>query len=86
MGVRKVANRSDQKIEAVRARRNINQRSDVAATDQSIKNASGDKINQLINSQQSVLQLGHNYRAAGLWAIVGLVIVVLMWLLLRYFG
>jgi hypothetical protein len=75
--------KSSQKVEGVNVRGKINQRSDVESTDQSVKDGGARSVRQNITSQQSSLQLG-KYRASGLWAVVGLVIIALSYFAYRY--
>jgi hypothetical protein len=64
-------------------RSGIEQISDTPITEQTVTGSTADSLKQSIKSQQPTMQIG-NWRATGLWAVIGLTLVVLIFLGLRY--
>lgn len=76
---------ANQKMEGVVARGNVNQTSDNAQTKQDMKSVSGADVNQTINGKQDGLTIGKN-SANGKWAVIGLVVVAVAFLLFQLLG
>lgn len=74
---------SKQEVRGSRISGQVTQASDVSNTDQTATNIEATELNQTISSQQQSLSLG-KYRAKGIYAIVGLVILVVVYLLIQF--
>jgi len=72
-----------QKVEDVRSKGRISQKSDAPTTEQVIKGTEAKGVQQSVGSQQEELHAG-KFRAKGRLAIVGLVLLLMLYALFRY--
>lgn len=72
-----------QKIEDVKSKGRISQKSDAAETEQIVKGADAKDVQQSVASQQEELHAG-KFRAKGHLAIVGLVLLLICYALFQY--
>jgi hypothetical protein len=76
---------SKQTVESVELPGAIKQTSDAASADQTIKNAKGSEVNQTIRNGKPKLAIGE-YSATGKFAVAGLIIIVIVGIIIGWFG
>jgi hypothetical protein len=79
-----MADQAKQEIDNVKSGGRIDQTSDVAKSEQSIKNSEAKEgVSQRLISQLTGLKLGR-YQAVGTVGVIGLVVIVAIFLLVKY--
>jgi hypothetical protein len=77
-------NESNQEVRGSKIDGKVTQTTDVSRATQKAENIEAKALDQKISSQQPSLRLG-KYRAQGLYAVIGLVLLGLVYLAIRFF-